>query len=650
MRRVLQLWSVLAVLTASTATFGQQAERDDGFAKPPPPPPTAQRIYIKTVPDEATWLKYSRQLGTDRFGKFIIDVKSNDIYFIDVNLFKLHADFVLGVLLKQEWNRENIIEYNKNYDRVKPRFILGYLTHHLKVDRFTMSFWEGDEIDAAGVQRAWKRLNETFYRKNLTFRPDSPLQEKVAKDVARKNIPVVTNDEIYKAAPYQAFNRGRAVGTLRVVKQGTPYEQLLFDRHDIVLLQESYPDISPVSGILSTVFSTPLAHVNLRATAWGIPNAGYKKAREDFAALDGQKVYYEVRDTDLVLRAATEAEIKELEQKINEIKTVKLPAADLRNARMPMLGKIRAKDVTTYGTKTSNLGEIVSGRVGVNVPDGFGVPFFYYDRHMKQNGLDKKVDALLSDPRFKTDAAWRKTAFEDLQKQVRAAPIDAAVLDAIYKRVRLKLGGKGVFVRSSTNAEDLEGFNGAGLYDTVPNVRGKQQIGEALKTVWASLWNWRAIEERSLFGIDHRQVYAGVLVQIGVNATAAGVLITENLWNPEDDNSFTINAKKGLGIRVVEGTRIPEQVIFDTSNDGTKIISRSDDPVMLVFDEKGGIREVPNDNRGVILTEARAKRLAEQVQRFRPLFSSKYPLDVEWVLEGEEVWIVQTRPYVAGKK
>jgi phosphoenolpyruvate synthase/pyruvate phosphate dikinase len=184
----------------------------------------------------------------------------------------------------------------------------------------------------------------------------------------------------------------------------------------------------------------------------------------------------------------------------------------------------------------------------------------------------------------------------------------------------------------------------------VPNVRGKPQLGEALKTVWASLWNWRAIEERSLFGIDHRQVYAGVLVQIGVNATAAGVLITENLWNPEDSNSFTINAKKGLGIRVVEGTRIPEQVIFDTSNDGTKIISRSDDPVMLVFDEKGGIREVPNDNKGVILTEARAKRLAEQVQRFRPLFPSKYPLDVEWVLEGEEVWIVQSRPYVAGKK
>ncbi|HTM19443.1 MAG TPA: PEP/pyruvate-binding domain-containing protein, partial [Kofleriaceae bacterium] len=560
------------------------------------------------------------------------------------------TDFVLGVLLKQAWTRDNIIEYNKNYDRVKPRFILGYLTAHLKVNRFTFSFWEGDQIDAPTIQRAYRRLNETFYLKNLTFRPDSPMQEKVAKQVAARGIATITNDQIYKEAPYQAFNRGSAVGTLRVIKPDAKLDTMMFDRNDIVLLQESYPDIAPVSGILTTVFSTPLSHVNLRATAWGIPNAGYTRARDEYGKLDGQKVYYEVRDTDFVLRPATEAEIRELDHKINEQRTVKVPAADLGNARMAMLPRIHARDVVAYGTKCSNLGEIVSAHVGVNVPDGFGLPIFYYQRHMLLNGLDKKVNDMLADPRWASDAAWRKAALEDLQKQIKDAPIDPAVLDAVYKRVRLKLGGKGVFVRSSTNAEDLEGFNGAGLYDTVPNVRGKKQIGEAIKTVWASLWNWRAVQERAAFGIDHHAVYAGVLIQIGVNASASGVLITDNLWNPEDDNSYTINAKKGLGMRVVEGKNVPEQVIFDTSNDGTKIISRSDDPVMLVFDDKGGIREVPNDNRGVILTEERAKRLAEQVQRFVPLFSRKSALDVEWVLQGEEVWIVQARPYVAGKK
>jgi phosphoenolpyruvate synthase/pyruvate phosphate dikinase len=206
-----------------------------------------------------------------------------------------------------------------------------------------------------------------------------------------------------------------------------------------------------------------------------------------------------------------------------------------------------------------------------------------------------------------------------------------------------------VFVRSSTNAEDLPGFNGAGLYDTVPNVVGKKALGEALKTVWASLWSQRAVDERDAFGIDQRKVYFGVLVQVGVNATAAGVLVTKNLWDPSDDHGFTINAKFGLGMRVVEGQKVPEQIVFDPSNDGTKIISRADDPVMLRFDDHGGIKELPvPPGAGVILTEERAKRLCAQVQAFLEVFAKGVPLDVEWVLEGEQFWIVQARPYVGG--
>jgi hypothetical protein len=606
-----------------------------------------RRVYVKQVKDEATWNKYSKVLNTDRYGKFIIDIKSDRIYFIDVNVFKLHADFVLGVLLKQAWTRENIIEYNKNYERKKPRFILGYLTQHLKVKKFTFAFWEGDKIDAPTVMRVYKKLNKTFFRKKLLFRPDSPMQMKVAKQVRRRGIKTITNDQIYKGARYQAFNKGKTVGRLRVVKPGTPYESLTFDQHDIVLLQEIYPDISPVAGIIASKFSTPLSHVNLRAKAWRIPNAGFVDALKNYGKLDGKVVYYEVKAATHVMRPATAAEIEAHKKEVQKARTVVTPKADLSNANLAMLTHIRASDVVAYGAKTSNLGEIASaGLTGVNVPAGFGIPFYYYDRHMKQNGLDKKVDALLSDPRFKTDAKWRRAQSKKLRDAIMVAPMDTKVLDAIYKRVRIKLGGKGVFVRSSTNAEDLEGFNGAGLYDTVPNVRGKKNIGKAIKKVWSSLWNWRAVEERTHFGIDHRGVYAGVMVQIGVNASAAGVLITRNLFNPAETDTFTINAKWGLGIRVVQGTKVPEQILFDTSNDGTKIISRSDDSTMLVFDENGGIKEVPTKSKEVILSEARAKRLSQAVMRFRPLFPTDYPLDVEWLFEGEKVWIVQSRPFV----
>jgi hypothetical protein len=606
-----------------------------------------QRAWVREIKTIEEWKDYSKTVSSDQFGKFIIDLKTNDIYFIDVNLFNIHADFVLGVLLKKAWTAENIREYNKNYERVKPKFILGYLTHHVKIDKWSFAFWEGDKIGADDVIRARKRLDQSFFHKALPFRPDSPAQLKVADDVKRKGIPIITNDEVYKSAEYQAFNKGRTVGKLRVVPIGTAFESLTFDRHDIVLLQESYPDITPVAGILATQFSTPLSHVNLRATAWKIPNAGDKKARDKFGKLDGKTVYYEVTDTTIVLREATLQEIKEHEMRKTEARTVKLPKANTTEPRLAMLTRIRAKDATTYGTKTSNLGEIVTANLpGVNVPIGFGVGFYYYVQHMKRNGLDKKVDALLKDPNFK-DAAWRKTALEDLRKQIAEAPIDQGSLDAIYKRVRLDLGGKGVFVRSSTNAEDLPGFNGAGLYDTVPNVVGKKALGDALRVVWASVWTMRAVEERGAFGIDHRQVFGAVLVQVAVNATAAGVLVTKNLWDVSDDRSYTINAKFGLGMRVVEGQKVPEQIIFDPGNDGTKIISRSDDPVMLKFDANGGIVAVPvPPGEGVILNEQRAKALATQVQQVITVFDHGLPLDVEWVLEGDKVWIVQARPYV----
>ncbi|MEM9492831.1 MAG: PEP/pyruvate-binding domain-containing protein, partial [Myxococcota bacterium] len=454
-------WSSLAVLSFVLAVVSAGSLSSPTLAQG-----KEARIYVRTIPNAATWDHYSRALRSDRFGKFIIDIKTDEVYYFDVNLYKLHADFVLGVLLKKPWTFDNVTEYNKNYERNKPRFILGYVSHHREIDRWTFSFWAGDKIDAAGIARTRALLKKTFFVKDLAFRPDSPAQLEVAKQVRRRGIPILTNDRIYKSAPFQAFNNGSAIGKLRVVPPGTPYESLLFERNDIVILQESYPDISPVAGILSTVFSTPLAHVNLRDTSWGIPNAGYINAFEQYGRLDGKMVYFEVGDTSHVLRRATDKEIAQ--HKVAQQRSVTLPKADLNNANMPMLTHIRTSDVASFGAKTSNLGEIATARLpGVHVPAGFGVPFFYYMRHMRQHGLDKRLAALLADERFTSDAPWRKAELETLRQAIQDAPIDPAVLTALHKRVKLKLAGKGVFVRSSTNAEDLDGFNGAGLYTSV---------------------------------------------------------------------------------------------------------------------------------------------------------------------------------------
>ena len=138
-----------------------------------------------------------------------------------------------------------------------------------------------------------------------------------------------------------------------------------------------------------------------------------------------------------------------------------------------------------------------------------------------------------------------------------------------------------------------------------------------------------------------------MLIQVGVNATAAGVLITANIFDKEDKNSYTINAKSGLGIRVVEGKKVPEQLIFDMSNFGIKVLSRSDEDTMLVFDNNGGVKEVPNPNKGKpVLTDERAMRLALAAKAATRLFPPDKPLDIEWLFEGDQLHIVQSRPYI----
>lgn len=615
---------------------------------PRPADAAESRVFVRTVPDEATWNIYSRTVSTDTFIKYVIDLKSGEIYYFDVNLYRMHTDFVFGVIYKQPITNDALREFIRNYEADKPRFVLGYITHHLKVDEWTFSFWEEDQIRPKQIRETRDKLLATFWNaKLLKWRPESPMQERLLTEL--KDIPNITNDKIYKAANYQSFNNGKATGKLRVVPTDIPYEKLTFDRDEIVILQESYPDITPVSGIIATIFSTPLSHVNLRAKAWNIPNAGIKDAAKKYKKLDGKMVVVEIKEATHSLREATADEVKAWQEAKTAARTVKLPAADLKTTDLRMLGQIRVTDTKTYGAKTSNLGEIVSQISGqINVPAGFGIPVYYYQQHMTKNGLDKALEKLLKDEKFNTDAAYRKEQLAALREKIKKAPLDKKFQTALIARWQKSLKGKPVFVRSSTTAEDLEGFNGAGLYDTLPNQKTKAQVADAVKAVWASLWNFHAYEERSLFGIDQRAVYSAVLIQIGVNASAAGVLVTKNLFDAEDTNSFTINAKRGLGMRVVAGTTVPEQIVFDTSNFGTKIVSRSDDPTMLVFDEaSGGIKEVPNDNKGVILTEARAYALATAVQKFIPLFQQKYPLDVEWVLEGEKVWIVQSRPFMS---
>ena len=617
--------------------------------EPTGPDPSLTRVFTDAIRTGEVFLKYSRVVAGERFTKFLIDVKTDAMIFIDVNVYAMHQDFVCQEVWHTKQTPGVLARFLENYEEDKPDFILGYVVHHLDQDVWTFAFSEGDRLRPAHVEKAYSRLRETFFVTDaLHFRPDAHHHEAVADEV--KGVPVMTNDAIYKRSTYQVFNRGSTIGRLRIVRFEGDGADVVYHPEEVVVLTETVNTISVVAGIISEQFSGPLSHASLRARAWGIPHIGLKNAAEQYAALNGKMVLLEASAEGYTLREATAAELEAYDNRTHRRKNVVIPRANLQEKALRRLVHMRASMGAAYGAKAANLGEIARAHLkGFEVPPGFGLPIHYYHEHMERSGLAKQVEALLREERILTDGQYRKTKLAELRAAIRQAPLDPHVLGAVMANIAAIHGhaGKGVFVRSSTNAEDLPGFSGAGLYDTVPNVLGQDHIAKAIKHVWSSVWNMRAFDERNFYGIDHRGVFGAVLIQVGVNATAAGVLVTANTFDPSDRTTFTINAKSGLGMRVVEGKKIPEHLLYKPSDRSIKVISRSDEDSMLVFDKAGGVREVANPRKGdPVLTDARAYTLGDAVVAIQRLFPAVEALDVEWLFVGDTLHIVQARPYV----
>ncbi|MCW5808003.1 MAG: PEP/pyruvate-binding domain-containing protein, partial [Deltaproteobacteria bacterium] len=610
----------------------------------------AHKMYVARIPDAATFEAYSKEVGGERFGKFVLDMRTNAIYYFDVTVYPVHKDFIFAELLKKPKTDALVKRVNRNYYEKKPDFMMVYLVHHVNIDKWTFAYWPGDEAKPEHVRLAYRRIKETFYLGDkVKFRPDSDHQVDVAKRT--KDVPFILNDELYKAQAYVAFNPGTAVGKLRLVSSGPAgagESDLTFDPEDIVVLKTPLSDITPVAGIISETFSTPLAHVSLRAKGWGIPNIGLVDAHEKLAALDGKVVFFEAKGTSHVVRAATDAELAAAKARREAVVAVTLPDADLATTELRTLAKMREKDAAIFGPKAANLGEILHAKLaGFEVPAGFGIPFAYYVEHLRTSGLDKKLAALLADPAAQKDANVRKQKLEQLRAEIEKAPLAAELRAKVEAALKALPDNEGVFVRSSTNAEDLATFSGAGLHDTRPNVKGLDAVCDAIKYVWASTWTLRAYDARAHAKIDQAKVFGSALVQVGVPATAAGVVATVHPTDPSDVKNYTVNAKSGLGLAVVEGRKTPESLIVNWFNRGVRVLSRSDEDTILEFDETGGVKERPNPSKGKpVLTNARATHLAGVAKELTKLFKND-KLDIEWVYVRDKLYIVQTRPLVS---
>ncbi|HKP13427.1 MAG TPA: PEP/pyruvate-binding domain-containing protein, partial [Blastocatellia bacterium] len=575
----------------------------------------------------------------------IIDRRERDrVYYVNSKRFAFHKDFVNATYLSLERGRAF---YENNYLKSERRFLLGTVAYQPALDRFTFEFWEGDRLTRDLLAAAFAALSRTFYAP-LTFKANSSLHEEAAAELNRAAappMPVMTAQELAGDREYQALNLGAGIGQLRILDRLTP--DTVIDRNQIVIFKEVPVQLTPLSGVITTEPASPLSHVNMLAKSWGIPVAHIKDADKLFKQLEGKYVRLDVSENEYKLAPADAREVAERNRQWMKRADLVTPRADLSEGRLTDLREQRARDAIRFGAKSANLGELIHARVGVLVPPGFAIPFRHYQDFIRRNKLEERIASAVEDDRFVHDPIYRKARLAEIRGWVQAGEHLPEFKRAVLDKAHGEYASKPLFARSSTNAEDLPDFSGAGLYTTVPNVRTDEQLLEAIKTVWASVWNYEAYEARESFGMNHFGVYPAVLIQEGINADSAGVAITTDPFDPQDRGAVYINAKRGLGIKVVEGRRVAEQVIYRPRSLTVQVLTRSDEDTMLAFDEAGGVKEVRIEARRAVLTDEVVRRLARAALAIKRAFGGR-DQDIEWVYAGGRLYIVQSRPYVAG--
>ncbi len=571
---------------------------------------------------------------------FVIDRKSNNkIYYVNSQKYRFHKDYLIGnymVLKGQNFFEDVYIKENR-------RFIVGTIAWQKTVDKFTFEFYDGDLIPADQLKTTYDVINKTFYDK-VYFKPNSTRQDELS---AGSNLKRVTADEISKNQEYLALNTARGVGRIHIIEDIND-DTLEIGYNEILVLNEVPPSLPPVAGIIITKPSTPLSHVNLLAKGWGIPNAYIKDADKLFKEYDTYYVEFQTNLTNYEIKIA-DKEILDKEQKRRESlgEVVKAPPSNLEVVKLATLKEIRAKDSIIYGAKAANLGEVANGNIkNITVPAGFAIPFHFYEEFMKANGFDDKIFDYQYDLDFVHNPRYRRQELEKFRAEIQKGKFDDKLRAEIIEKWKTVTGGKGVFVRSSSNAEDMPNFSGAGLYDTVPNVTEEDKIIEAVKTVWASLWNFEAYEARERNFIKHDGTYMGVLLQVGVDADSSGVMITTDPFDKENKGAIYISAKRGLGIKVVEGRKIAEQVLFSKKSNAVQVLTRSGEDSLLTFDENGGVKEIPISGERAVLTDDVARRLVLVGNKIKTIFGGKTEQDIEWGYKNGQIFIFQSRPFI----
>jgi len=570
---------------------------------------------------------------------FVIDRKDqNRVYYVNTRRYPFHKDFVNGQYLSLE---RGDVFFENNYLKANRRFILGTVAFQTPVKQWTFEFWEGDLIPANLIQLTAELLNKTFFTP-LAFKPNSIRQEQVSASLA--GLQRILQTDISQQQEYQPLNVAKGIGRIHIIPKLDDHVEI--GSNEILVLNEVPIQLPPVAGIITSLPSTPLSHINLLAKGRGIPNAYIKNAGELFKQFDGWWVTFETKRDNYAIKRADLDELRAYQKRMAERIDIMKPRYSLSEQRLLSLAEQHKSMSVAYGGKSANLGEVMNAHLpGIDVPAGFTIPFYYYDAFIKENNFDDLLSELLNDQKFVHDPAYRRQRLGEVREQLQQGRFDPKLRAEVLRRVEKSFPGQGLFLRSSSNSEDLPNFSGAGLYTTVPNARGATQIIDGIKKVWASLWNFEAYEARERAGVDHLKIYMAVLIQKGINSESSGVMITTDPFDRDNKGGIYISAKRGLGSKVVEGPKVAEQIIYFSRAKATQVLTRSAEDSLLTFDEQGGLKEVPISGERTVLTDDIIKRLVQAALEIKRVFGNREQ-DIEWAYMNGQLYIVQSRPFI----
>jgi pyruvate,water dikinase len=322
---------------------------------------------------------------------------------------------------------------------------------------------------------------------------------------------------------------------------------------------------------------------------------------------------------------------------------------------------LRKTDVELVGGKNSSLGEMISQltQAGVKVPNGFATTSQAFIDFLNHNQLTQKINQLL-----KQLDVNNVSALTEVGKTVRGWVEESAfppaleqAIDQAYQLLYAENPQGALAIRSSATAEDLPDASFAGQQETFLNIKGLDQVKHAIKVVFASLYNDRAISYRVHQGFEHSKVFLSAGVQHMVNSAtgSAGVIFTLDTESGFDQVIF-ITGSYGLGEMVVQGAVNPDEFYLykpslkagrpsvlrrNLGSKASKMIYASQAKVGRSVET---VEVKPEEQNQFCLTDAELVSLGQQALLIEAHYGR--PMDIEWAKDGDtqQLFIVQARP------